>query len=259
MTKALWKDDDREEKKDDKTSNSFYLQGYRLWGIVFFILAIGMVMIVFVTKENKKARRFGDDGNPLPPSHAIKCGALTIYVGSTCVLYLVWSGSLLDLDVFFLEPPQQDQALAFSLNMDLAYSSEDYVKSINYYYTYKRVTTDKSVLATAEMKSLGVSRLGNWKSFLASTERTDDDGWLSDEAFESLLFGLEDARVFWHFRSEYTNPTEDDGAMTPNPPNKKNVICGPLKVLRVLPGRSDLDLLHSKLRWSQCITWLMLI
>ncbi|XP_019441999.1 PREDICTED: sucrose transport protein SUC1-like isoform X2 [Lupinus angustifolius] len=54
----------------------------RLWGIVNFLLAISLAMTVLVTKMAEHSRQFpGGDVNadPLPPTGAIKAGALTLF------------------------------------------------------------------------------------------------------------------------------------------------------------------------------------
>ncbi|MCD7447724.1 transcription factor [Datura stramonium] len=50
----------------------------RLWGIVNFILAICLAMTVFITKMADKSRRYGDDGQLLPPDTGVKITALVL-------------------------------------------------------------------------------------------------------------------------------------------------------------------------------------
>ncbi|XP_059630324.1 sucrose transport protein SUC2-like isoform X2 [Cornus florida] len=53
----------------------------RLWGVVNFILAIGLMLMVLVSKLADSSRRFppGGGNEPLPPSAGIKSGALAIF------------------------------------------------------------------------------------------------------------------------------------------------------------------------------------
>lgn len=50
-----------------------------LWGVVNFILAIGLVMTVVVSKVAQHQREHSANGQLLPPSAGVKAGALSLF------------------------------------------------------------------------------------------------------------------------------------------------------------------------------------
>ncbi|KAL8133252.1 hypothetical protein AgCh_008635 [Apium graveolens] len=50
-----------------------------LWGLVNFLLAIGFGMMILLTKLAQSQRKYGPDGDALPPSSGITAGALLVF------------------------------------------------------------------------------------------------------------------------------------------------------------------------------------
>ncbi|KAK1391935.1 Sucrose transporter [Heracleum sosnowskyi] len=50
-----------------------------LWGVVNFVLSIGLVMTVVVSKAAEHQRRYDSNGQLLPPSAGVKAGALSLF------------------------------------------------------------------------------------------------------------------------------------------------------------------------------------